>query len=263
MKSVGGTEFSVSPEFSNFSGSEEEAIAICPGCGLKGTKVFPTTLYSHLNEKYWHLVDGNFRFSPTRDCDVVYFNNKASLYFLMSDVKTPYGPKMKEGIRPVCYCIGVTDREIEREIVEKGCCDSLEDVEQYTKAGTGKWCFVTNPSGKCCREYLPDVVQEYLSKVTAPVVREKLEKVSKELKGETVDYRDIELRVSGMSCESCAVSVRTALENIGGVNVDVKLLEGKARVKLPKSLLPEDAAKAITDVGYEAEVIQTRELRDA
>lgn len=85
-----------------------------------------------------------------------------------------FGPKEKEGLRPICYYLGVLEEHIRYEVLKKGCCDSLEDIVEFTKAGTGKWWLTTNPSGKCCRDYLPGVVGRYLSMKVACQARQKL-----------------------------------------------------------------------------------------
>ena len=36
------------------------------------------------------------------------------------------------------------------KILVNQCCTSLEDIKKYTGARTGKFCHITNPSGRCC-----------------------------------------------------------------------------------------------------------------
>ena len=230
----------------------EEAERFCWACGQKGVKVFPPTLRNHTDARYWSILDQGFRFSANPNCPVIYFNNAAGVYFFKDETKTRFGPKEKEPVRPICYCIGVTEEMIEDEVLRKGCCDSLEDIESYTKAGTGKWCFVTNPSGKCCRDYLPEVVNRYLAAVKEPHVQRLLGRVSAELQGTGEEYRDVALKISGMTCESCTIAVTNAMESVGAKNVKVSLSTGSATAQLPKTVLATELAKVVGDVGYES-----------
>ena len=230
----------------------EEAERYCELCGQKAAKVFPVTMRNHTEARFWPLLDQGFRFSADPECPVIYFNNRAGVYFLKEEVKTRFGPKEKVPVRPICYCIGITEEMIEDEVLRKGCCDSLEDIESYTKVGTGKWCFVTNPSGKCCREYLPEILNRYLGTAKEPHVRKLLGRVSAELDGTAEEYRNVSLKVSGMTCESCTVAVANAMESVGAEQVKVSLSGGTATARLPKTVLPTDLAKAVSDAGYEA-----------
>jgi copper chaperone CopZ/bacterioferritin-associated ferredoxin len=255
MKTAEGKEVPVSQEFINLPESDREKY--CAACGKKGTKIFPTTMRNHVQTRYWQFVDDSFRFSDNPDCNVYYFSNRNGLYFMQNEVKTVYGRKVTEGDRPLCYCIGVTERDIEEEVLKKECCDSLEDVEAYTKAGTGKWCFITNPSGKCCREYLPEVVSRYLALVRKPRVRKMLQDVADQLKGVEVDMRPVEFSISSMTCESCTIAVANAIESAGGSRVKVSLREGRASAFVPKTVLSDDIARVVTDAGYETSVLTT------
>jgi len=126
------------------------------------------------------------------------------LYFSKFDVKTRFGPKESDPPRPICYCLQVTEEQIENEILFKGCCYSLEDIEAYTRAGTGKWCLTTNPSGKCCREYLPSIIEKYLEKSRGGPAEKALNKVALLVEE---PYQSVELGVDGMTCESCVTAV--------------------------------------------------------
>ncbi len=226
----------------------------CMLCGIRGTKVFETTLRNHLDPAHWKRIDGTFRFSDNPLCDVIYFSNKQGLYFLKSEVRTIFGPKQKDGIKPLCYCLGVTEEDIRHEIFDKKCCDSLDAVEAYTKAGTGRWCFVTNPSGRCCREYLPRKVEGYLKEARDKEATELLAQVARKLEVTNMSQNKVELKVSGMTCESCAATVRAALEELGGTGIEIFVPEGKASAIFPPNIQAMEAARAVTDSGYEAAV---------
>ncbi len=259
MKSVTGKRVTPSKEFLEATladkGDEEK---YCLVCGTKGTKAFPTTIRNHVDVKYWALINDSYRFSSESSCDVIYYSNRDGIYFFSDEVKTPYALKELASPRPVCYCIGITEDDIKNEILNKGCCDSLEDIEEYTRAGTGKWCFVTNPSGKCCREYLPGIVEKFLKQIEEPRVKSQLSVVANKLKGDDVDFTDVTLKIEGMTCDSCVTTVKSALEGIGAESAMVSLKDKRATAKIPRAIRPEDAAKAVSDAGYESTVVDGR-----
>jgi hypothetical protein len=124
---------------------------ICKECGSGGMKVLPLTLGVHVKEIYWERIDDDFYFCPSESCNVVYFNNKSDVYLRKSDVKTKVGIKEKKEPKPLCYCNRVTERDLLKAMKKFG---SFEKALDETKAGKGKWCVVTNPSGRCCEWYL-------------------------------------------------------------------------------------------------------------
>lgn len=233
---------------------------LCRVCGGEGVRVLPVTMATHLDAKYWSLLGDSFRFCFTPDCPIIYFNNKKGVYFTKREVKTRFGLKEKDAPRPICYCLQVTEEQIAEEILEKRCCYSLQDIVHYTKAGTGKWCLTTNPSGKCCREYLTRVVDKYLERVGRKPIRRDLEAVKETLEAEG-PLRELVLEVRGMTCESCAVSVKAMLEKIGGRDVDVSLQKSQAVVKVPLSLPTEEVVAAIEDLGYSASLKEAKRLQ--
>ena len=259
MKSVTGKRVTPSKEFLDATvADKKDEEKYCLVCGTKGTKAFPTTIRNHVDVKYWALINDSYRFSQEPDCNVIYYNNRDGIYFFNDEVKTPYALKEVASPRPVCYCIGVTEEDIKNEILSKGCCDSLEDIEEYTRAGTGKWCFVTNPSGKCCREYLPAVVEKFLKQAKEPRLKSQLSGVADRLRGNDADFADITLKVEGMTCNSCVTTVKAALEGIGAESTVVSLKDKQATAKIPRIIRPEDAAKAVSDAGYESSVVVSR-----
>ncbi|MBX8636707.1 MAG: (2Fe-2S)-binding protein [Thermoplasmata archaeon] len=257
MKSVTGRSIVPAAEYTNAASSgANDGERYCIVCGNKGTKVFATTMRNHVDVRYWSLIDDTYRFSTTPGCNVVYYSNAAGIYFLTDEVKTPCALKETDSVKPVCYCMGITEDNIKAEILGKACCDSLEDIEAYTRAGTGKWCFVTNPSGKCCRDYLPSIVDKFLKQVKEPRVRLLLADVASRLSRESDDFTDITLSVQGMTCESCAVLVKEALKGAGADSVLVSLSGKTVTAKVPEGLSPEEAARAVTDAGFEAVVTE-------
>ena len=60
------------------------------------------------------------------------------------------------------------------------------------------------------------------------------------------------LKVKGMSCQHCAMSVTKALGQLEGIkNVQVDLAKGEVRFDNTKEVASNRIAKAIEDAGYE------------
>lgn len=60
------------------------------------------------------------------------------------------------------------------------------------------------------------------------------------------------LKVKGMSCQHCVLSVKKALSQLDGVkNVEVDLQKGKVRFENSKEVAPDRIKKAIEEAGYE------------
>ncbi|MGQ9647688.1 MAG: copper ion binding protein, partial [Thermodesulfobacteriota bacterium] len=60
------------------------------------------------------------------------------------------------------------------------------------------------------------------------------------------------LKVKGMSCQHCVMSVTKALTQLDGIkNVEVDLAKGEVRFDNTKSVASDRIQKAITDAGYE------------
>jgi copper chaperone len=60
------------------------------------------------------------------------------------------------------------------------------------------------------------------------------------------------LKVKGMSCQHCVMSVTKALNQLDGVkNVQVDLAKGEVRFDNTKNIKSDQIQKAITDAGYQ------------
>lgn len=145
------------------SGIAEPAAGHCPVSGVRGlaTKIDPT-VGNHVRESTWeHLIglDEVF-FCPDSNCPVVYFDSEIRHIWGIEDLKTRVGVKSDLDPVPVCYCRRVTRAQIAYEILERGCCDSVKDIKEFTKANTGELCLVTNPSGRCCGAHVRRIVGE-------------------------------------------------------------------------------------------------------
>ncbi len=60
------------------------------------------------------------------------------------------------------------------------------------------------------------------------------------------------LKVKGMSCQHCVMSVTKALNQLDGIkNVQIDLAKGEVRFDNTKNLASDRIQKAIVDAGYE------------
>ncbi len=60
------------------------------------------------------------------------------------------------------------------------------------------------------------------------------------------------LKVKGMSCQHCVMSVTKALSQLEGIqNVQVDLTKGEVRFENTEAVATDQIVKAITDAGYE------------
>ncbi len=260
LRTITDQTLNVSPKYLRaVESTPADAEKLCKSCGEPGLRVLSVTVATHVDARFWPVLGEIFRFSATPECPVIYFNNQKEIYFLRDEVKTRFGLKEKDPPRPICYCLQVTEERIAEEILEKNCCYSLQDIVSYTKGGTGKWCLTTNPSGKCCRDYLPQVVEKYLAKAERKPLRQELEGIKDHLEAKE-PAQEITLSVKGMTCESCAVSVRSMLEQIGAKNVTVSLGKGEARLQAPTSVSPDEISKAVEDLGYRVSVAKKTRL---
>ncbi len=60
----------------------------------------------------------------------------------------------------------------------------------------------------------------------------------------------IQLKVDGMSCTNCALSIHKYLENQGALEPKVNFMEGEVQFDLPATLKKEMLVKGITNLGY-------------
>ena len=76
----------------------------------------------------------------------------------------------------------------------------------------------------------------------------------------------IQLKVDGMSCTNCALSIHKYLENQGVVEPKVSFMEGEVQFDLPSEVKKENLIKGITNLGYkvrgQAEAAPTRKWLD-
>ena len=59
------------------------------------------------------------------------------------------------------------------------------------------------------------------------------------------------VKIQGMTCQHCVMSVTKALSSIPGLtNVRVNLVQGEATFENPQNVSPEKIRKTIEDAGY-------------
>ncbi len=223
----------------------------CPACGEQGVRVLKVTVATHVPERFWPLLSEGFYFCRNPSCEMFYFNNGSKTYFMKDEVKTRFGLKERDPPRPICYCLQVTEEMIEEEILKKGCCDSLEDIIAFTRAGTGKWCLTTNPSGKCCKEYLEEVVNRYLELAKGTSAERAVLSVAAQLRSPMLK---VYVNVEGMTCEGCEQAVRAAIEALGGSPLSVSYREGKAVALIPAEVTVDELLAALDSMGYRARI---------
>ncbi|MBI4972731.1 MAG: copper chaperone Copz family protein [Candidatus Omnitrophica bacterium] len=124
--------------------------SVCPGCSSKGHDVKVKTI------KHWlvtHLVPEMpvipFYFCKTRNCPVVYFSADYSKKYTKGDIRYRIGFKENTPPMPVCYCFGVTEEMILKEIQETGKSSYSTWIAKEVKDGNCA-CDARNPKGRCC-----------------------------------------------------------------------------------------------------------------
>ena len=234
-----------------------EPAKACPVCGRRGRRVIAMTVTAHLRPEFWGVLGDGFWFCWTRECPIFYYDNVRAVYVSKDprEVRSRFGLKEKEAPRPICYCLGVGCERIFEEVEVKGCCDTLEDVERYTRAGTGKWCVTTNPAGVCCRVYLKEVVAECRDHASG-AARTPVEAVRNRLQDAEAPGTRVELKVGGMDCESCGVAVTGLLEHLGGRRVRVSVVDGRAQLELPRGANLVKVLEELSDAGYTSQAVE-------
>ncbi len=152
---------SVSGKTLSFSGDLVDKINHCPISGNKGLRLQQKTMANHVYPKYWPLISkGQFYYCSDEECPVYYFNNDNKIYFGRDDIHSVVMHKMPINTenRPLCYCKNVLEKQVLDELLVKQCCDTLEDIKEYTGANSGKNCVITNPTGRCCGGKIKEVI---------------------------------------------------------------------------------------------------------
>lgn len=146
--------------------TSEDKEKLCPKCGQEGQKVENITVKSLVVDGLDDQVGKEDYFLCTNpNCEIVYYNNDTGKKFLKENVKVRVWFKETEDPIPVCYCAGVTEKQIREEILVKKRAKNLKDIQQYTGAMTGGRCKYTNPTGKCCGGAVNGVIKKALEEL--------------------------------------------------------------------------------------------------
>jgi hypothetical protein len=121
----------------------------CPACSTRTLAVDLATLKALLiPQALARLEMVTFRFCPDPICDTVYVSDTGQV-FRVNDVRVPVWQKLPPGDRTLCYCFGENERDLQREITERGTTDVLARVRAHI-AERRCACDVRNPRGACC-----------------------------------------------------------------------------------------------------------------
>lgn len=123
---------------------QDQTAGRCPVCVAPGKKMRPETVKNILKDDRVPSDLEGYNLCVSRECDVVYYGRHI---FRRGDVKVKVWFKEAGQDVPVCYCQGVTEKDIIDHIVVKSCCTDLKDIQEHTGANTGRECLVKNPAG--------------------------------------------------------------------------------------------------------------------
>lgn len=137
------------------------AVHVCPASGLRGKKVARLTMEHLLFPQLVSQIGRTqYYFCETATCPVVYFPlEAAAATFYKPDLRVRVGLKEEHDPIPICYCFGVTRKDIWDEIDRTGAATIPRRIKSEVQAGNCA-CEVKNPSGKCCLGNVTRVVQE-------------------------------------------------------------------------------------------------------
>jgi hypothetical protein len=144
----------------NVKSSAAPAMMNCPVNGAHSKQVDMLTVKSLVRHLPLGMPNTQYYFCEAPGCDAVYFplDTHAPL-FRRGDLLVQVGSKEMADHIPVCYCLGFTRKDIQREIAETGDSTIAERITAEVKAGDCA-CEVKNPSGKCCLGTVARVVKD-------------------------------------------------------------------------------------------------------
>ena len=139
----------------------------CPVCGQRGKKVGRLTMEHLLHPALVPQIGTTqYYFCETATCPVVYFPLHATAaIFHKPDLRVRVGLKEEHDPIPICYCFGVTRKDIWDEIDRTGAATALRRIKSEVQAGNCA-CEVKNPSGKCCLGNVTRAAQEGFKRAT-------------------------------------------------------------------------------------------------
>ncbi|MDA2912876.1 (2Fe-2S)-binding protein [Acidobacteriia bacterium AH_259_A11_L15] len=146
------------------------SVLACPVCGHKARQVQSLTVKSLVRHLPFQMTPAQYYFCEATGCDVVYFpSGSEAPLFHRADLLVRVGVKEDRDPIPVCYCFGVTRRDLQDEIRQTGKSSVAERIKAEVKAGSCA-CEVKNPSGKCCLGTVTRAVQQAFQSIAAPTI---------------------------------------------------------------------------------------------
>jgi len=132
------------------------AVMNCPVSGTRSRQVDLLTLKSLVRHLEFAMPTAQYYFCTAPGCDVVYSpSNRKAPAFYRNDFLVRVGAKESDEEATVCYCLGISRRNIREEVEATGRCSAAEEIKAEIQAGHCA-CEANNPSGKCC---LGDVIR--------------------------------------------------------------------------------------------------------
>lgn len=136
------------------------AVKPCPECGNWSKQVESLTVKSLVRHLPFEMTSAQYYFCEATGCDVVYFpSNPEVPTFRRGDLQVPVGAKESDDAGLVCYCFGITRKDIGDEIQQTEKSTVAECIKAEVQAGNCA-CEVKNPSGKCCLGNVTRAAQE-------------------------------------------------------------------------------------------------------
>ena len=147
------------------------AVMACPVSGSRSKQADALTVKSLVRHLRFGAPTAQYYFCEDPSCDVVYFPWQSEApTFGKSDLGVRVGAKEKSDPIPVCYCFGVTRKDIQEEIQQSGKSTFVARIKAEVQRGNCA-CEVKNPSGKCCLGTVTRAVQEVRAKAGAKTTR--------------------------------------------------------------------------------------------
>jgi Zinc binding domain len=122
----------------------------CTNCKGQSRPVSRKTVLLMLKQ---HLLEeamtGTYSFCSTRDCPVVYFEERGVHRFTTDDLRVPVGVKTTEDPITLCYCFGFDESHIRDQIFQTGSTNVPQRISALIREGLCA-CESRNPAGVCC-----------------------------------------------------------------------------------------------------------------
>jgi hypothetical protein len=126
-----------------------EIIQICPQCSFPAVAVNEKAVKFNIIDSKKKMINTSSEWSvcSNPNCDCSYFSKNR--IFKTSDLIVSLFFKDASGKALICYCSNLTRDEIQNAV--KNGCNTIDDVQNYTKKDITGFCEERNPLGKCCR----------------------------------------------------------------------------------------------------------------